>query len=77
LLDHYKGLGLNEVETLGNFAVIDEPMNGCTLLKMNFNFHVNYSYLFGTSSMNCETSGMLEKKVIHCMFDNNLGIKAP
>ena len=72
-----EGLGLNEVETLGNFAVIDEPMNGCTLLKMNFNFHVNYSYLFGTSSMNCETSGMLEKKVIHCMFDNNLGIKAP
>ena len=64
------GFGLTALETIGNFAITDTK-EGQSILKVNLGFRAEWSHLFGQTWGNFDSSGVLEKKVIECMFDKN------
>ncbi|RGS69573.1 hypothetical protein [Mitsuokella sp. AF21-1AC] len=66
LLSGGKGLGITEETIDGTFAVGER--DGYTLLKETIHQEIGIMSLFGSVDHSCESSGMLEREVIECMF---------
>lgn len=64
------GFGFTALETIGNFALIDSKDGQWSILKVNLSFRAEFAHLFGQSWENFTSSGVLERKLIECMFDN-------
>ena len=63
------GFGLTALETIGNVAVADSESESCSIVKINLGFRAEWSHMFGQTWGNFDSSGILEKKIIRCMFE--------
>lgn len=64
------GLGLTALETIGNFAIANSIDERFSIIKINLGFRAEWAHLFGQTWGNFDSSGLLERKVVECMFDS-------
>ena len=64
------GFGFTALETSGNFALTDSKDGNWSIAKITLGFRAEWAHMFGQTWGNFSSSGILERKVIECMFDN-------